>query len=143
MGTPLCFATEKTFWLAFLVTVVQLPASTLHAETWVITTKASPISGTADRQILLDEAVRLESELAANLPSDPERASAIVQQRLKLGGTDLQRRIGTAYQGIADAWSLGVTKVPAIVVDRRYVVYGETDVARAVARIDQYRRTQP
>lgn len=138
MGTPLCFATEKTFWLAVLVTVVLLPASTLHAETWVITTKASPISGIADRQILLDEALRLESELAAKLPADQERASAIVQQRLKQGGTDLQRRIGTAYQGIADAWSLGVTKVPAIVVDRRYVVYGETDVARAVARIDQY-----
>ncbi|VEH28522.1 integrating conjugative element protein, PFL_4709 family [Bordetella hinzii] len=85
----------------------------------------------------------LEADLAANLPSDSERASAIVQQRLKQGGTDLQRRIGTAYQGIADAWSLGVTKVPAILVDRRYVVYGETDVARAVARIDQYRRTQP
>ncbi|UYT22252.1 integrating conjugative element protein [Pseudomonas paraeruginosa] len=85
----------------------------------------------------------LEADLAANLPSDPERASTIVQQRLKQGGTDLQRRIGTAYQGIADAWSLGVTKVPAIVADRRYVVYGETDVARAVARIDQYRRTQP
>lgn len=85
----------------------------------------------------------LEAELADNLPTDPERASAIVQQRLKLGGADMQRRIGTAYQGIADAWSLGVTKVPAIVVDRRYVVYGETDVARAVARIDQYRRTQP
>lgn len=85
----------------------------------------------------------LETELAANLPADQDQAGAIVQQRLKQGGTDLQRRIGTAYQGIADAWSLGVTKVPAILVDRRYVVYGETDVARAVARIDQYRRTQP
>ncbi len=85
----------------------------------------------------------LEAELADNLPTDSERANAIVQQRVKQGGTDLQRRIGTAYQDITDAWSLGITRIPAIVVDRRYVVYGETDVARAVARIDQYRRTQP
>ncbi len=50
----------------------------------------------------------------ANLPADQERASAIVRQRLKQGGTELRRRIGAAYQGIADAWSLGVAKVPAI-----------------------------
>jgi len=34
-------------------------------------------------------------------------------------------------------------KIPAVVVDRRYVVYGEPDVPRAVARIDAYRSTQP
>ena len=33
--------------------------------------------------------------------------------------------------------------LPAVVVDRRYVVYGETDVARAVARIESHRRAQP
>jgi len=38
---------------------------------------------------------------------------------------------------------LGLAKVPAVVVDRRYVVYGETDVARAVARIESHRRAQP
>ncbi|ENJ2046957.1 DUF1525 domain-containing protein, partial [Pseudomonas aeruginosa] len=35
------------------------------------------------------------------------------------------------------------TSIPAVVVDKRYVVYGEPDVARAVARIEQRRRTQP
>jgi integrating conjugative element protein (TIGR03757 family) len=44
---------------------------------------------------------------------------------------------------VADAWGLGVAKVPAVVVDRRYVVYGQPDAARALARIEQYRRTQP
>jgi uncharacterized protein (UPF0218 family) len=29
------------------------------------------------------------------------------------------------------------------VVDQRYVVYGEPDVARAVARIEQHRRAEP
>ncbi|MEN1465372.1 DUF1525 domain-containing protein, partial [Pseudomonas aeruginosa] len=48
-----------------------------------------------------------------------------------------------AYQGVTDAWSLDVTTIPAVVVDQRFVVYGEPDVARAVARIEQHRRTQP
>ena len=52
-------------------------------------------------------------------------------------------RIGHAYQGVADAWGLGIAKIPAVVVDRRYVVYGEPDVSRAVARINAYRSTQP
>lgn len=59
------------------------------------------------------------------------------------GGEALQRRIGHAYQGVADAWGLGIAKIPAVVVDRRYVVYGEPDVPRAVARINAYRSTQP
>ncbi|HCG1212261.1 TPA: DUF1525 domain-containing protein, partial [Pseudomonas aeruginosa] len=30
-----------------------------------------------------------------------------------------------------------------VVVDRRYVVYGEPDVSRAVARINAYQSAQP
>ncbi|MGH8391347.1 MAG: DUF1525 domain-containing protein, partial [Pseudomonas sp.] len=38
-----------------------------------------------------------------------------------------------------DAWSVGVEKIPAVVIDRRYVVYGEADVAKAIAQIDRAR----
>ncbi len=96
-----------------------------------------------ERLIELDEAHRIEAKLSAELPTDPEQATAIVKRRLNGGGANVQRRIASAYQGVADAWSLGVTSLPAVVVDRRYVVYGEPDVARAVARIEQHRRTQP
>ncbi len=145
MRHPAFFATTPVRhpWLVAGIAILALATRTAAAEVWVITDSHHPVLGQADRHLILDAATVLEAELADNLPTDPERASVIVQQRLKLGGTDLQRRIGTAYQGVADAWSLGVAKVPAIVVDRRYVVYGETDVARAVPRIDQYRRTQP
>ncbi len=118
-------------------------ATATAAEIWVITVQVHPVTGDADRRILLDAPGRLEAELAAGLPSDPNRAAAIVQQRLKQGGADLQRRLAAAHQGVTDAWSLGITKVPAVIVDRRYVVYGEPDVARAVARIEQHRRAQP
>ena len=113
------------------------------AETWVITDQAHPVAGDADRRILLDAPAQLEAELASGLPSDPSQAAALVQQRLRQGGADLQRRIGHAYQGVADAWGLGIAKISAVVVDRRYVVYGEPDVPGAVARINAYRSTQP
>ncbi|WP_435605840.1 TIGR03757 family integrating conjugative element protein [Pseudomonas knackmussii] len=113
-------------------------------EVLVITDSAHPVQVAAGARVIeLDLPARIEAELAAGLPTDPARASVIVQQRLREGGQDLQRRIGRAYQDVADAWGLGIAKVPAVVVDRRYVVYGESDVARATARIETYRRTQP
>lgn len=40
------------------------------------------------------------------------------------------------------AWSLGITKIPAVVVDRRYVVYGESDMAKALVLINDA-KSQP
>jgi integrating conjugative element protein (TIGR03757 family) len=114
------------------------------ADVLVVTDSHHPVQPAAGARVVeLDLPERIEAELAASLPNDPNRATAIVQQRLRDGGQALQRRIGSAYQGVADAWGLGIAKVPAVVVDRRYVVYGEPDVARAVARVEAHRRTQP
>ena len=114
------------------------------ADVLVVTDSRHPVqSASGARVIELDLPERIEAELAAGLPADPGSAAALVQQRLREGGQDLQRRIGRAYQDVAEAWGLGVAKVPAVVVDRRYLVYGESDVARAAARIETYRRTQP
>ncbi len=130
---------------------VALPAAlgifspvTFAADVVVVTDGHHPVKTMGgERLIELDEAPRIEAELSANLPTDPDQATALVKRRLTQGGTDLQRRIATAYQGVTDAWSLGITAVPAVVVDQRYVVYGEPDVARAIARIEQHRRTEP
>jgi integrating conjugative element protein (TIGR03757 family) len=118
--------------------------ATFAANVVVVTDSRHPVKTMGgERLIELDEGPRIEAELSAQLPADPEQATAIVKRRLSNGGADLQRRIAAAYQGVADAWSLGVTSIPAVVVDQRYVVYGEPDVARAVARIAQHRRPQP
>jgi integrating conjugative element protein (TIGR03757 family) len=116
----------------------------MAADVRVFTDRRHSIEATKEvRVVELDAPVRIESELAAGLPADPKQAATIVQQRLKDGGASLQRRIADAYQGVTDAWSLGITKIPAVVVDRRYVVYGEPDVARALARIEAYRKARP
>jgi len=130
---------------------VALPAAlavfspaTFAADVVVVTDSRHPVKTMGgERLIELDEAHRIEAELSAQLPADPEQATAIVKRRLSQGGADLQRRIATEYQGVADAWSLGITTIPAVVVDQRYVVYGEPDVARAIARIEQHRRAEP
>lgn len=114
------------------------------ADLIIVTDSRHPVRAPSDARVIeLDRAALLEAGLSANLPADAGRATALVQQRLREGGEKLQRELATAYQGIADAWSLGVTTLPAVVLDQRYVVYGEPDVAKAVARIEAHRRTQP
>ncbi|WP_122386103.1 TIGR03757 family integrating conjugative element protein, partial [Pseudomonas savastanoi] len=62
------------------------------------------------------------------------------QQRLKSNDAlRLQRDLALTQQNLVDAWSIGVTKVPAVVVDRKFVVYGETNATAAENRIAQWR----
>lgn len=109
-----------------------------QAQTWVITDQAHPITSPGPaRIILLDQQQHLEAELSRALPTDPHPAAAIVQNRLNTpSGKRLQADLAKAQQDLTDAWSLGITKIPAVVVDRRYVVYGEPDVAKALVLIN-------
>jgi len=122
-----------------------LLAGNASAQVWVITDSWHSVTGNASvqRVIQLDTAQQIETELSANLPADPQQAAALVQQRLNQGGQPLQQRLREAYQGITDAWSMGITTLPAVVVEQRYVVYGETDLDKALARIAQYRMENP
>jgi integrating conjugative element protein (TIGR03757 family) len=126
-------------WLAFMA--FTFLSATAHAETWVITDQAHPVSvPTGVRIIRLDDQQRLEELLSQQLPNDQRQAEATIQRYLATpAGKRLQNDLVQAQQGITDAWSVGVEKIPAVVVDRRYVVYGEADVAKAIAQIDRAR----
>lgn len=108
-----------------------------QAQTWVITDQSHPITSPGPaRNILLDQQ-HLESELSRGLPADPHQAAAIIQSRLTPpSGKRSQTDLAKAQQDLTDAWSLGITKIPAVVVDRRYVVYGEPDIAKALVLIN-------
>ncbi|QGF91716.1 TIGR03757 family integrating conjugative element protein [Pseudomonas sp. CFSAN084952] len=116
-------------------------SATAHAETWVITDQAHPVSvPTGVRITHLDDQQRLEELLSQQLPNDQRQAEATIQRYLATPvGKRLQSDLVQAQQGITDAWSVGVEKIPAVVVDRRYVVYGEAEVAKAIAQIDRAR----
>ncbi|ENJ7666216.1 TPA: TIGR03757 family integrating conjugative element protein [Pseudomonas aeruginosa] len=115
-----------------------------QAETWVITDKAHPVTATgSSRVLLLDAQQHLEEQLTDALPKDPQQAQAAFQQLLQSpAGRRLQAELVKAQQDVADAWSLGVEKIPAVVVDRQYVVYGEPDVPRALELIAKARRSR-
>lgn len=119
-------------------------AATAQAETWVVTDQAHPVNAPLGvRVILLDEQQRLEEQLSRSLPADPRQATAAAQRFMATAeGARLQADLVKAQQGVADAWSTGVEKLPAVVVDRRYVVYGEPDVATAIGLIDRARSMQ-
>lgn len=126
--------------LAVASTGALAVSTTATPHVWVITDRWHPVRGEADRLTELDAPKCIEAELSRRLPKDPQEARAQVQGRLR---ADAHRRLVQAYQDVAEAWRLGVDKILAVVVDRRYVVYGETDVTRAVARVEQWRRAQP
>ncbi|MCQ9422313.1 TIGR03757 family integrating conjugative element protein [Pseudomonas sp. LJDD11] len=125
--------------LTFIVSM--LLSLTLHADTLVITDSNHPTQPTPDSKIILiDQPSTLESSLSTNLPSDPHQAQTIAQQRLT---PELTAKITQAHQEVVTAWSLGITKIPAVVVDQKYVVYGEPDVQRALALIARHREQVP
>ena len=136
---------RRAFLLAIGIAAALASAITPASDVLVVTDGQHPVKvSSAVRVIELDAPERLvESELAAHLPANPEQAAAIAQQRLQDGGAMLQKRLALAYQGVVESWSLGITKIPAVVVDRKFVVYGEPDVNRAVSLIEQYGSTQP
>jgi integrating conjugative element protein (TIGR03757 family) len=115
-----------------------------RAEAWAVTDSAHPLSVPPGvRLIQLDAGERLEVQLSARLSTDPAQAAIAFRQRLQgPAGVRLGQELAAAQQGLVEAWSVGVQKLPAVVVDRRYVVYGETDVSQALARIDAYRQRE-
>lgn len=135
---------HRVLGVAFCLGPIQASHAFDAPEVWVVTDSAHPVRAPRGVRLTeLDAAARIEGELASQLPTDTARASVLVQQRMARGGLALQRDLAEAYQGIVDAWSAGVTKIPAVIVDRRYIVYGERDVERAVRAIERYRSNKP
>lgn len=79
----------------------------------------------------VDTIDRLEATLAQTLPANADAAKRLVVSRLQaLDGADVSG-IGKTAEALLLIKQLGVAKVPAIVFDNRWVVYGVTDIARA------------
>lgn len=108
----------------------------------VFTIAGEPVVNAPDSAVVieLDAPARLDARLSHGLPNDPDRAKQVLQSRME--GPEWQatlQRYNQVYTGLARAWMLGVEQVPAVVVDGQYVVYGEHDVAAALAEIEQAR----
>jgi integrating conjugative element protein (TIGR03757 family) len=125
-----------------LLFVASLSTSlSLAEEVVVITDGAHPVTAVPPhaRVIYLDASAVILGEIPA-LPAKPETAARAAELRLLKGNPPIHERLATAYQGIVDAWSMGVSHIPAVVVDRKFVVYGESNVSTALRLIAIHRR---
>jgi integrating conjugative element protein (TIGR03757 family) len=128
-------------WLAAFGLSVCLADSALAEPTIeVFTTAGQPVinvpSGVA--VIELDATGRLDAELSKDLPADAAEAVQVMQKRMASPEwREFADRYADSYLGLVRAWQLGVEKIPAVVVDGRYVVYGQPDVALAMAEADE------
>lgn len=114
----------------------------VNAGVEVFTVAGEPVTHVPDNAVVieLDATARLDDQLSQGLPQDPQQAQQLIESRMKTPeGQAILKHYERLYTGLARAWMLGVTKVPAVVVDSRYVVYGQPNVAQALDEIRQAR----
>jgi len=105
------------------------------------TLSSMPLRGAGGAAVhVLDARDGHAEAFGADLPADPERALVEAKRRLATpAGRAALERIAAAAAGNALASRLGIEKLPAVVVDGRYVVYGVRDVAQAAKRVEAWR----
>ena len=128
--------------LGFALTLVACPGPAAGAGDVVVFTLSSmPLRATGGAVVhVLDARDGHAATFGADLPDEPERALAEARRRMATpAGRAALARIAEAAAGNVLAGRLGIEKLPAVVVDGRYVVYGVRDVARAVERVEAWR----
>lgn len=81
----------------------------------------------------LDRPTQLEQDLSQHLPSQFRQAETVIDRILNTPqGQQQLLEIAKSYQPIAQALQLGIQAIPAVVINRRYVVYGTTDLHQAI-----------
>lgn len=124
----------------FLLALFGLLMQTMsHADVLVFTNHTNPVTNVgSDSVIYLDQPQHIESKLSEGLSSDPVEAEQQASRRVQDRG--MQQSLVQSYLQVVKAWQLGVVKVPAVVVDGRYVVYGQPDVQKALQQIVKYQQ---
>lgn len=129
--------------LRLLIPMLSLLALPALAGVEVFTTASQPVVNVPpDAAVVeLDAPARLDAQLSADLPADRKQARQEALRRLQAPDWQAKREaLQNAAMGTARAWMIGVEKVPAVVVDSQFVVYGEADVAAALEDVQAYRQ---
>ncbi|MFQ6245911.1 TIGR03757 family integrating conjugative element protein [Yersinia enterocolitica] len=122
--------------ISYLV-VLCLSAGAL-ADVIIYTDRSRPVSAISpDISIIyLDAPDSVQREIFGSLPVEPAQAEKQVRE-LQASSVFkmLEQQLVAAYQGVINAWSLGLVKYPAVVFDDKWVVYGTTDVGVAAQQL--------
>ncbi|ECI4532301.1 TIGR03757 family integrating conjugative element protein [Salmonella enterica subsp. diarizonae] len=130
-----------TLFPFLFLTSVPVPAQTV-----IYTTARYPVENPEPGVVIqvLEDIHSLEQSLFPALSQHPERAEQQAREQMKQPDwREQEARLTRAYQSLLDAYALGVEKVPAVVLDERYVVYGTTDIRVAEKKRDTWQETQP
>ncbi len=101
--------------------------------------------GLADTDIhlhRLDGIEILEAHLSDDLGVDPDIAKRRALQRLKQLDSEHNELLKSSATSIGLAVSYGVTRYPAVVIDARWVLYGISDIMRALEIFRLWQRRQ-
>ncbi|EGS9942357.1 TIGR03757 family integrating conjugative element protein [Salmonella enterica] len=91
-----------------------------------------PINVSADTRVVYLGAAEQQQNMFGLLVKDPAQAERQAQSVIHAAGwSQQQAALVQAYQGLIQAWQLGLKKYPAVVFDDRDVVYGTADIALA------------
>ncbi|MCC5902714.1 MAG: TIGR03757 family integrating conjugative element protein [Halomonas sp.] len=104
----------------------------------VFTTAGDPVSHVPEgvAVIELDAPARLDAEISQGLSADLNTARSRMRERIQSPEwQSVMQRYGDLHTGVARAWLLRVEKLPAVVVDGQYVIYGQHNVESAVQEI--------
>lgn len=128
------------FRFLFALTLA-LTTQTVMAQTVIYTTARYPVDNPEPGVVVqvLEDVRVLEQSLFPALTDDAAQAEQQARQLMASPGwPEQEARLTRAYQALADAWALGIQKVPAVVFDNHEVVYGTTDIHLAQQIREEY-----
>lgn len=84
------------------------------------------------KHYIVDSIRQLEQQLSQGLSSDLETAKIQIRKIINADKAQLSAQAKQAYQGVVNAQTLGIKKIPAITFDKgKTVIYGEFDLLAA------------
>lgn len=129
--------------LVFLLFIHIVSAQAAEGTVWVFTAdRLPPLQHVdqADRLFVLDHADDALGRLSFPNPGSEaaakDKALLIIQSPR---GQAAIARMRESAEATTVAWMHGIEKLPAVLVDEQYVVYGVFDVAAAIDQIARYR----
>lgn len=128
-------------FLTLLILTIPISSIAETKDIIIFTTADYPITQLAANISVyyLDVPEKLTSETFSSLPADSK--SAEQQARKIMSSSEWQQQdaaLRESFKGVIKAWSLGIEKVPAIVMEGRFVVYGTTNVEVAREKLKQF-----
>jgi integrating conjugative element protein (TIGR03757 family) len=120
--------------------LVEAFTTTYREVQWESVAGTNEVHKNIDVQIYeLDGIQRFEAQLSSNLPADPNQSKHIALQRIQQLDEANRARMQRAAVGLAKAVQYGVDRYPAVVFDSAAVVYGVTNIHKALLHYQQWR----